>query len=305
MRPLDCHLAILSALLIGSIRPEVATTPCPSSLSIPLLDPDIQRFENGTILHKNHLYAPNSYWYDGNETRGCVCQSNPPCVRKCCSPGHVVGDGEAHPCIAVENLTIPDLSLHLERISQKDNESRVDFSLPVSRSCPDFYMAYALTPEFFPEDAYVLHENGTLELPLMKDVVVYPQWQYCMDWRENMEDLAILVCLPTEEAELVEASERIVFTVGVFLSVPFLAMTFFVYAVVPELRNIYGKTLMCYVAALISAYSSMFVSKQLHYGTGCVVTGEILGSCLDFIAIIILIQIHIRAIKIVQLFIHN
>lgn len=38
------------------------------------------------------------------------------------------------------------------------------------------------------------------------------------------------------------------------LSVPFLVATFLVYAILPELRNVHGKSLMCYLAGLFVGY---------------------------------------------------
>lgn len=42
---------------------------------------------------------------------------------------------------------------------------------------------------------------------------------------------------------------------GMLLSVPFLLVTFFVYACIPELRNMHGKSLMCYVLGLAVGYT--------------------------------------------------
>lgn len=47
---------------------------------------------------------------------------------------------------------------------------------------------------------------------------------------------------------------------------PFLMVTFFVYACVPELQNIHGKCLMCYVSTLFTAYIFL-VSVQLEHNT--------------------------------------
>lgn len=44
-------------------------------------------------------------------------------------------------------------------------------------------------------------------------------------------------------------------------SVPFLIATFIVYAVLPELRNIHGKCLLCYLFFLTVAYSSLSLLK--------------------------------------------
>lgn len=49
-------------------------------------------------------------------------------------------------------------------------------------------------------------------------------------------------------------------------SIPFLIITFFVYALIPELRNLNGKNLMCYVSALTISFILLAVVKL---GAGC------------------------------------
>lgn len=48
-----------------------------------------------------------------------------------------------------------------------------------------------------------------------------------------------------------------------FLSVPFLLATFIVYACIPELRNVHGKSLMSYVLGLTVGYT-ILASVQFH-----------------------------------------
>lgn len=64
------------------------------------------------------------------------------------------------------------------------------------------------------------------------------------------------------------------------LSVPFMIITFCVYAFIRELRNLHGKCLMCYVASLTFLYVSMSVIKlketaliQEDQKTACVILG--------------------------------
>lgn len=54
-------------------------------------------------------------------------------------------------------------------------------------------------------------------------------------------------------------------TPGVLLSVPFLIATFLVYAILPELRNVHGKSLMCYLAGLSVGY--MLLGYMQLYGS--------------------------------------
>jgi G protein-coupled receptor Mth (Methuselah protein) len=67
-------------------------------------------------------------------------------------------------------------------------------------------------------------------------------------------------------------------------SVPFLIATFLVYALIPELRNIHGKSLMCYVSGLTIGYISLSIS-QLHDGStipepACEILGYVTYSAL-------------------------
>lgn len=40
-------------------------------------------------------------------------------------------------------------------------------------------------------------------------------------------------------------------------SVPFFILTFFVYAILPDQRNLHGKSFMCYIAGLAIAYAML------------------------------------------------
>lgn len=49
--------------------------------------------------------------------------------------------------------------------------------------------------------------------------------------------------------------------VGMILSLPFLFSTFLVYALIKDLRNLHGKSLMCHVTSLLAAYTSLIVAE--------------------------------------------
>ncbi|CAO1388263.1 unnamed protein product [Diamesa hyperborea] len=63
------------------------------------------------------------------------------------------------------------------------------------------------------------------------------------------------------------------------ISIPFLLITFFVNAVVPELRNLHGRSLMCYVASLMFLYVLLILSQNCQqYMTGGSVSCRLLAS---------------------------
>lgn len=60
---------------------------------------------------------------------------------------------------------------------------------------------------------------------------------------------------------------------GMLISVPFLIVTFLVYGLIPELRNLHGKNLMSYVLCLTVAYTNMAVihlnTEGIHSSVHC------------------------------------
>lgn len=65
------------------------------------------------------------------------------------------------------------------------------------------------------------------------------------------------------------------------LSVPFLVITFFVYGFVPELQNLHGKSLMCYVFGLMVLFISLSVVQIAKDGLSneaCKVVGYLIYS---------------------------
>lgn len=50
------------------------------------------------------------------------------------------------------------------------------------------------------------------------------------------------------------------------ISIPFLIITFLVYAFIPELRNLHGKCLMCYTFAMTLLYTSLSMIQTQVFG---------------------------------------
>lgn len=273
-------LVLWLSLLRGNCDDQRPEPPCPAHLSIAIPE-DAAPLSNGSLLHAGLLYPPDSHWHDGNSSRGCVCRVSPaPCLRKCCGPGQLVSPslGELGQCVPAG--AEPEAELGLEearaegpmRTGAGRARLRDWFTLFESPRCAEELVLLELSPEQYPEDEYLLLANGSLWVQALG---VLPVGWFCLDRRLGAPEgqLAVLACLEREKHQLEEESQTAV-RIGYMLSVPFLAVTFLVYAIIPELRNIYGKTLMCYVVSLLTAYSSISVSNFFHYGTACTVTGE-------------------------------
>ncbi|XP_015595599.1 G-protein coupled receptor Mth2-like [Cephus cinctus] len=228
---------------------------CPRTLMEPLNGYSI--LANGSFYHEGSLYDLDVLLLH-NDTISCPCETSL-CVRKCCPVDQVsiIRENRAE-CVSM-NRPIPALRLKDQEMAPElhgiSNLSQV-FHIIQNRYCP--YGSIQLHPERFIEDKFVLQINGSIST--VSDKI--QNSKYCMDWEENLNNITVFVCAELGATAVVVEP---LFPLGMITSVPFLVATFLVYAIIPELRNIYGRTLMCYVASLISAYCFLVVAKlSLH-----------------------------------------
>ncbi|XP_034175028.1 G-protein coupled receptor Mth2 isoform X1 [Osmia lignaria lignaria] len=234
--------------------------------SIVLEGNKIGRLENGSLVHNKLVYPVNSYRVVGNETYGCVCNVRA-CLRKCCRRDQILGGNDRPNCTQLENGQLArDLALEERQLANEIQgiSGLSDFFVLIEDMlCPE--NKYRLEPERYEEDAFVLLENGTLQTSTSK----FAAWTYCLDWKDSFEKIVVLVCLSTDDASssYEEEKQQESYKVGIIVSIPFFFVTFLVYAIIPELRNLYGKTLMCYVACLVVAYTFLVLVKFFYYFT--------------------------------------
>ncbi|OXU30938.1 hypothetical protein TSAR_002776 [Trichomalopsis sarcophagae] len=255
--------------------------PCPEVLSVGIPEDEYRLEDDGDLVHRDRTYPVGSHWHDGNWTRGCVCHVAPkPCLRKCCAPGEILSTSLSRldPCQPNDAGGAQDeLKLDPQRTSSSMRHQLTSrpsihdwFTLfkPSSQVCAEKFVFMDLNPDKYPEDAHVLHENGSL---YMESTGLLGAERFCVDRQMARTGLTVIVCL---EQTVPEEETSTAVRIGYVLSVPFLAVTFLVYAIIPELRNIYGKTLMCYVFALLSAYSTIFATNFVEFSTVCHILGE-------------------------------
>lgn len=288
-----CGLAIVAAAAVANDDPL-----CSASLSVilgngPTTTTSSRRpassssssSENDVLHHEGVAYPADQRWTDGNLTYGCVCRLRE-CVRKCCADDEVLREDltkkpmcEKMPRDGNETTTpqphaarTPELRLSPDRQADEIQdvvELRDHFRLVYQDFvCPGGI--YALDPEY-KEDKYVLQANGSL---VTADGKVFPLWDYCLDWQVTYERIGVLVCLTPRP---VSPEKNTAHLVGIVVSIPFLLATFLVYAITPELRNLYGKTLMCYVVCLIVAYLFLILANYIYLSATralCLVTGK-------------------------------
>ncbi|XP_053995120.1 G-protein coupled receptor Mth2-like isoform X1 [Hylaeus volcanicus] len=235
---------------------------CQAFAAIVLEPSKTSRFKNGSLMYEELVYPVGSYREVGNETYGCPCNLRT-CLKKCCRRNEMLGVGDRPNCTRLPNEQL-GRDLVLERSQLAPEIERV-YVIDNYTGCPGNLSRYMLEPEKFEEDKFVVERNGSLQTSSM----MFPTGSYCLDWKESVDKIAALVCLSTEVLpNSVPPNEKTYYKFGLIVSIPFLLATFLVYAIIPELRNLYGKTLMCYVASLLVAYTFLELASLFYIAYG-------------------------------------
>ncbi|XP_032664894.1 G-protein coupled receptor Mth2-like isoform X2 [Odontomachus brunneus] len=253
-------VAAAAAVTDGPLRDDPR---CSMSLSVLLENGD------GDFTYDGKVYPADLRWTDGNLTYGCICRLHRKCIRKCCRSNEVIrrdlgkkpSCGEIprkDPAIDSPADKTPALRLTKEQLAKEIRyigELREHFVLREANGnfCPDQFLILPLNEEDGEEDVTLQADGILLANSLQKEL---QPWDYCLDWRMNLDKVSMLACVPAhvkatqaDEQQITEIQK-----VGMIISIPFLIASFLVYAIIPELRNLHGKTLMCYVICLIIAY---------------------------------------------------
>jgi hypothetical protein len=217
---------------------------------------DWKMFPNGSLLSladTRVLYPPEFFWKelnDDNETevRGCLCLLRN-CIRKCCPEGHTITSEQE--CVP-STLTL----LHPfapQFIDEDTNRPVTNVDVHRIYGNPCLNNSYLLDPQADVEDQFLLLLSGILSAPGVGKFTVA---EYCIEAFEVQGAILPLLCFREEPYGPAPRGTEIhlLYPIGLIISVPFLFATFFVYAVISELRNLHGKCLMCHVSSLLTAY---------------------------------------------------
>ncbi|XP_051170360.1 G-protein coupled receptor Mth2-like isoform X2 [Leptopilina boulardi] len=235
---------------------EMKYSPCPASLTKRLFNYTI--LANKTLTDRQGSYSPDLYWIDDNNniTYGCMCNNlSKPCIRKCCEVGKVLNGSLCVDFTTVKG-SLPTLRLdkqNLDRDLWGINNFEEAFHIVQSMIvCPNGFNRIILNPEY-PEDMFFLYKNGSLQ---RSSEQYYLPSDYCLDWTDYIYNFSAILC-EDDSKNVAESTHPI----GMIISILFLLITFMVYAIVPELHNLHGKTLMCHMASLIAAYTGLVIHK--------------------------------------------
>lgn len=287
VRSASINLAVLVAaygLLAADGAGDAVDEPTSLSDDPRCLPHATSRVLNGSLS----LDYPAELHSDGNVTYNCVCRSVN-CIKKCCHDDEVLHedarDEEDIPRCQkmLWNYTepatrakTPDLRLSrdqmIEEIQRIENLQERFLLVREDDFCPGQVISF--DPDQSTDDAIVLQTNGSI---MDADKKIVPFWNYCIDWKVTVGRIGILICpmqsVPNDKDEPLATHHH----VGIMVSIPFLIVTFLVYAITPELRNLYGKTLMCYVICLIIAYVLLILVNYIYLSSIpvlCVSTGK-------------------------------
>ncbi|XP_050420954.1 G-protein coupled receptor Mth2-like [Adelges cooleyi] len=149
------------------------------------------------------------------------------------------------------------------------------FDVVIGSPCPNG--VFPLEPDRYSEDAYRI--DGTTGRLFTVNVGDFNPTEYCLE-RLETNAVSAYPCLPNDTQHVKIDSDEwqmTVYSTTLMLSVPFLIITFLVYACLRELRNLHGKSLMCHVSSLTVAYSFLaFIQVNNPTGNLCIVTAFII-----------------------------
>ncbi|CAK9800464.1 G-protein coupled receptor Mth2 [Anthophora plagiata] len=164
------------------------------------------------------------------------------CISKCCGDGQFLNSRNC----TRSNETTPQKNFFKE-FSNFTNRSlnAADYGLKSGLNCPNGKY------ELYLSEIESMTLEGSIQLTYGGELKYN---QYCMDIFRNgsgYETLSSFACFPEE---IKDVTRYIVSSILQGISCIFLLLTLIVYACLPALQNLHGKTLMCHAASLLLAY---------------------------------------------------
>ncbi|KAB0792513.1 hypothetical protein PPYR_14472 [Photinus pyralis] len=231
-----CHVKYASAfsLLLLQIKVCAASLPCDLEFGTSIENGVLQ--EDNSIINDGIKYTLNNYQRSGNITIGCICNIKS-CARKCCDVGKFLQNKTCVP--TTRAFFIPN---------SRSNYDVDHYHFVYGSKCKPAQLKLLLDPRNNSDfnEQFLLTKSGELFVPSSN--VHYSPSEYCIDYIEEEDEIQALIC-ENDTSKGYKHSAK-----GMIISMPFLLLTFLVYAVLPD-RNLHGKCLMCYVITLFGAYA--------------------------------------------------
>ena len=190
---------------------------------------------------------------------GTACTEGP-CVQKCCPDGY--GMIQSRSCRPSDFDFNPQF---YTTVRTADGFEHVEAAVPSfailsNLECDKFI----LQPEFTERDLSYLEADGSLHAPKHSDRHLTTD-KYCVEKvsfpEDDMEGIYTFLCFPEDDTMQDSSLQFTLCALGLITSSFFLLATFLVYACLPSLQNLHGKTLMCHVVSLFAAYVCLSVAQ--------------------------------------------
>lgn len=222
----------------------------------------------GHFLTYNYIRRNGSVIRVPPHVRGCYCLQRS-CIVSCCESNQLLnwennmGDGGCRDDDAFYKEVIWEIGF-------ENPPKKVDvlkkFHWSYARPGSECQLFF-LEPADNEMDKWRLMENGSIYMEHFDEIPTSDS--YCLGIDHNADkrqaEVVVLKCIEQSHPEI-----RFTFLpIGMLLSVPFLMATFFVYLLIPELRNVHGKSLMCYVFGLTLAYALLAVVQLITSKDSC------------------------------------
>lgn len=187
-------------------------------------------------------------------------KGNTPCINKCCRDGKSFRNYLCDETKEQFDVQFYSVRPHKAPYPAAITSVGIAYENAFFR-CPNG--KFPLEPVKRPDDFFLVTDSGKLLIP------ENPLYRNLIDWKdfclERLSGQVVpFLCFPHVRTSL-QSQVTVHFKViafGLIVSGVFLLITFLVYACLPSLHNLHGRTLMCHVASLLAAYAFL-VSSQL------------------------------------------
>lgn len=271
-------LAVLICVVILSTSVSVYFWRCDAETSVEhkCTVEDSVIVENVTLLQDKSLrtadgeiYPEGYYTYENHIFRACSCTLKP-CIRKCCPPDQAYSQTTVK--CTPKNYSSPfrplqkDVYADINRLTKPINISQDHFNVIHGELCLEYRTL--LSPDN-PDDVNYLLSDGKLK----NGDNLFSHNQYCFE--SFIEDPRVFAvpCIQLPKEDIYTT----LYPIGEIISVPCLLLTFIVYAILPDLQNLHGFSLMCHVGSLFFAYLSLAINQQtfIDIGDMCLPFGKL------------------------------
>jgi hypothetical protein len=221
---------------------------------------------NATLTLNDDAFCVDSVVNSSDSVVVKFCQSvntactEGPCVQKCCPDGQ--GFIESTTCRPSGFDFNPQF---YNRVATNNGFEHVETTVPSFAILSNLECErFRLEPELKEEDVSYLEADGRLYAPIYFDLRLTTD-RYCLEKvflpEEDQDGVYTFLCFQ-EDGPFDESPIRyILCALGLITSSLFLFATFLVYACLPSLQNLHGKTLMCHVVSLFAAYVCLSVAQ--------------------------------------------